>query len=122
MAKGSRGNLNLRQASWKLQLFANCRIRVDLAETGSETQLVTEVSAGVWGLHPAGTELEAEEQRGLQGLGELPWGGVKDTSKSRSRSSALLPTFFGWEGSPTKIDYRKKNGPYSNLSTGGGRN
>ena len=34
-------------------------------------------------------------------------------------------SFFGWEGSPTKIDYRnrlqKKGHPYSNLSTGGPR-
>ena len=27
--------------------------------------------------------------------------------------------FLGWEGSPTKIDYRKKGYLYSNLSTGG---
>ena len=26
---------------------------------------------------------------------------------------------FGWEGSATKMDYRKKGVPYSNLSTGG---
>ena len=43
--------------------------------------------------------------------------------EARSPSSALLPTFLG-EGSPTKIDHRKKRGkkkkhigcPYSNLS------
>ena len=35
----------------------------------------------------------------------------------RFPSSALLP-FWG-EGSPTKIDYRKKGHPFSNLSTGG---
>ena len=35
---------------------------------------------------------------------------------SRSPSSALL-AFFGWEGSPTKIDFRKQIGhPYSKLS------
>ena len=35
---------------------------------------------------------------------------------SRSPSSALSHLFF-WEGSPTKIDYRKqKRYPYSNLS------
>ena len=32
----------------------------------------------------------------------------------------LVPTFspflFGWEGSPTKIDYRRKGYPYCNLS------
>ena len=40
----------------------------------------------------------------------------------RSPSSALSHFFFGWEGSPTKIDYRNKIGyPYSNLSTGGPR-
>ena len=33
-------------------------------------------------------------------------------------SSAL--TFF-WEGSPTKVEDRKKGYPYSNLSTGGPR-
>ena len=27
--------------------------------------------------------------------------------------------FFGWDASPTKIDYRKKGYPYSNLFTGG---
>ena len=27
---------------------------------------------------------------------------------TRSPSSALSHPFFGWEGSPTKIDYRKK--------------
>ena len=32
---------------------------------------------------------------------------------------ALSHPFLGWEGSPTKIDYRKKRYPYSNLSTGG---
>ena len=34
----------------------------------------------------------------------------------------LSHPFFGWEGSPTKIDYRKKEKighPYSKLSTGG---
>ena len=35
----------------------------------------------------------------------------------RSPSSALSPFFLG--GSPTKIDYRTKGYPYSNLSTGG---
>ena len=35
----------------------------------------------------------------------------------------FLTNFFGWEGSPTKIDYREKNMvPYSKLSTGGPRN
>ena len=34
------------------------------------------------------------------------WAGPKP-NEARSPSSALLPTFFG-EGSPTKIDYRKK--------------
>ena len=34
--------------------------------------------------------------------------------------SALLP-IFDWEGAPTKIDYRKKGYPYSNISTGGPR-
>ena len=29
---------------------------------------------------------------------------------ARSPSSALLLTFFFWEGSPTKIDYRNKSG------------
>ena len=42
---------------------------------------------------------------------------------TRSPSSALLLSFFFFfrrEGSPTKIDYRKKQGyPYCNLSTGG---
>ena len=42
-----------------------------------------------------------------------------------SRSPSWCPffnPFFGWEGSPTKIDYRKKLVPtYSNLSTGGPR-
>ena len=33
-------------------------------------------------------------------------------------SSALLSFFWG-EGSPAKVDYRKKGYPYSNLSTGG---
>ena len=28
----------------------------------------------------------------------------------------FLPHFFGWEGSPAKIDYRKKLPTYSNLS------
>ena len=32
----------------------------------------------------------------------------------------FLTPFFGWEGSPTKIDYSKKLVPtYSSLSTGG---
>ena len=31
----------------------------------------------------------------------------------------LSHPFFCWEGSPTKIDYRKKGYPYSFLSTGG---
>ena len=35
---------------------------------------------------------------------------------------ALSHPFFGWEGSPTKIDYRRKGYPYSNLCTGGPRN
>ena len=36
------------------------------------------------------------------------------------RGLLLGPPLFGWEGSPTKIDYRKKgNYPYSNLCTGG---
>ena len=29
---------------------------------------------------------------------------------SRSPSSALSHPFFGWEGSPTRIHYRKRNG------------
>ena len=41
-------------------------------------------------------------------------------TNSRSPSSALL-LFFGWEGSPTRTDYRKKGYPYSSLSTGGPR-
>ena len=32
---------------------------------------------------------------------------------------ALSHPFFGWEGSPTKIDYRKSWYPYCKLSTGG---
>ena len=31
----------------------------------------------------------------------------------------LFDPFFGWEGSPTKIDCRESWYPYSNLSTGG---
>ena len=34
---------------------------------------------------------------------------------------ALSHPFFGWEGSPTQIDYQKKGYPYSILSTGGPR-
>ena len=34
----------------------------------------------------------------------------------RSPSSALSRPFFGWEGSPTKIDHRKSWHPYSRLS------
>ena len=47
---------------------------------------------------------------------------ISGWSKSRSPSRARFNPVFGWEGSPTKIDYsrRKKIGsPYSNLSTGG---
>ena len=51
------------------------------------------------------------------------WGSMGEEggarSSTRSPSSALSPTFFGWEGSPTKINYGKKGYPYSNLSTGG---
>ena len=40
---------------------------------------------------------------------------------SRSPSNWCPCTLFGWEGSPTKIDCRKKWYPYSHLSTGGPR-
>ena len=43
----------------------------------------------------------------------------QDAGSTRSPSSALSNPVFGWEGSPTKIDYRKKRYPYSNLSSGG---
>ena len=36
-----------------------------------------------------------------------------------SPSSSLVPFLFWGEGSPAKIDFRKKIGYYSNLSTGG---
>ena len=43
----------------------------------------------------------------------------KGASFTRSSSRALLNPVFGWEGSPTKIDFLKKVGyTYSNLSAG----
>ena len=51
------------------------------------------------------------------------WSLSCSVARYTSRSPRIVPFyrfFFGWEGSPTKIDYRRKGTPY-NLYTGGPR-
>ena len=66
-------------------------------------EVVVGPSALVWTCHKSGHK-PLQSNRGHKPL-------------TRSPSSGLL-SFLG-EGSPTKIDYKKKSYPYSNLSTGG---
>ena len=51
----------------------------------------------------------------LEAAGPL-WNFLSAVFETRSPSSALLP-FFGWEGSPAKIDHRKKEVGYQLLLT-----
>ena len=64
-----------------------------------------------------GSEFPAFYQQTMVSHGCLGGAGFRPSTVGPPVVPFLTP-FFGWEGSPTKIDYRKKRYPYSNLSTG----
>ena len=72
--------------------------------------------------HPSGEEGTGHGPCSQRGGPDCINVGLECFPRSPRDRCPFTVTFFGWEGSPTKIDYRKKSWyPYSNLSTGGPR-